>query len=280
MKERQMIDREREATVTRHEVVVGARRVKVWTGGQGEALVLLHGAWGGAEMHWSRVWAALAQRFVVIAPELPGIGDDASPGLPSFAAYAAWLVELLDALDVQRAWCLGNSFGAAVAWQLAARLGPRCRGLILVNGVPPVAMPALVRTLAAFAPIKRLLRALFAKLNFSPAVVARAFADPAQAPPSLAPVMAAPPPARIDLLVNVLLGTLSAAPRPSVPILLAWGESDRLAGTAGPAAARKLQDRIPGAQLALLPAAGHCPQIERPAEFVAAVVAFVEASRS
>jgi 2-hydroxy-6-oxonona-2,4-dienedioate hydrolase len=257
------------------EVDVGARRAKVWMGGSGETLLLLHGAWGGAEMHWAAVWEPLAERFCVVAPELPGVGDPASSGLASFDAYADWLADLLAALGVQSAWCVGNSFGGMLAWQLTARLVPRCRGVILVNGAPPPEMPALVRGLAAIAPVTRLFRALYRKLNFSPAVLARAYADPARAPAQLVRVLAQAPPAYLDLLLGILLAGTRPAPRPDVPVLLAWGESDRLPGTAGAGAARRLQRAIPGAKLALIPSAGHCPQMERPTEFVDAIVSFI-----
>ena len=41
--------------VTAHEVVVQGRPVTVWLGGKGEPLLLLHGAWGGAAIHWAPV---------------------------------------------------------------------------------------------------------------------------------------------------------------------------------------------------------------------------------
>ncbi len=258
------------------EVAVGAARARVWTGGDGEALLLLHGAWGGAELHWAPVWEALAARFRVIAPELPGVGDAAVPGLPSFEAYAGWAAALLDALGVARAWCVGNSFGAAVAWRLAARLGPRCRGVVLVNGVPPPRVPRPLGALVGAAPIRRIFRALFRRINFSPGTLARAFADPARAPAGLGRVLAAPTTARLDLLLRVLAAGAPSEPRPSAPVLLAWGAADRLPGTAGARAARRLQRALPGARLALLPSAGHCPQLERPLDFVAAIASFTD----
>src|SRR5262249_39733995 len=153
-------------------------------------------------------------------------------------------------------------------------LGPRCRGVVLVNGMPPPEAPALVRALAATEPTTWLLRALYRKLNFSPAVLERAYADPARAPAQLVRVLAQPPPAQLDLLLRIVLGGTRPAPRPAAPVLVAWGESDRLLGTAGPAAARKVQRAIPGAKLVLFPSAGHCPQMERPTEFVDAIVSF------
>ncbi len=259
--------------MTLREVEVGGQRSKVWTGGEGEPLLLVHGGWGGAEMHWVPVWERLAERFQVIAPELPGIGDRSLPGLPSFGAYADWLVQLLGSLKVPRVWCIGNSFGAAVVWELAARLGARCRGVVLVNGMP-FEMPLLMRGLAAIAPLRRLLRALYLKLVFSPAVLPRAYADPARAPAELRRVLADPPPAQVDLILGIAYGGARPAPPPSVPTLIAWGEADRLPGTSLETA-RKLHRSLADARLVLIRSAGHCPQVERPAEFVEAIASFV-----
>jgi 2-hydroxy-6-oxonona-2,4-dienedioate hydrolase len=244
--------------------------VKVWMGGAGEPLLLLHGGWGGAELHWSPVWDALGERFRVIAPELPGVGDPTTPGLPSFDAYAGWLVELLSAVGVVNVYCVGNSLGGAIAWQLAARLGERCRSVVLVNGLPPRATPALVRALAAVSLGRRLLHAVFQKLNFSSATLARAFADPALAPVELTRVLADPPRAQVDVLLGVFCAGARTAPHPAAPILLAWGEADRLPGT-GVSAARQLHRALAGSRLVLVASAGHCPQLERPGEFVEAI---------
>lgn len=254
------------------EAAVGGRPARAWTGGEAETLVLVHGGWGGAAMHWAPVWDRLAQRFRLIAPELPGVGDRSVPGLSSFDAYAGWIEQLLSALNVPHAWCVGNSFGAAVVWELAARLGPRCRGAVLVNGMPFDAPPPL-RRLAAIGPVRRLLRALYRKTAFNPAVLPRAFADPTLAPAELTRVLSDPPPEQVDLMLTVACGGGRPDPPPGVPVLIVWGEDDRLPGTS-PETARRLKRRIPGAKLVFIPKAGHCPQIERPAEFVDAIASF------
>jgi pimeloyl-ACP methyl ester carboxylesterase len=180
--------------VTLTEIEVGARPSRAWVGGEGETILLVHGGWGGAEMHWSRVWEPLARRFRVIAPELPGIGDRAQPGLASFDAYADWLVQLLGSLRVPRAWCVGNSFGAAVVWQLSARLEARCRGVVLVNGMAPFVVPSLVRRAFSTTPVRQLITRAYRKAAFSPPVVQRgAYADPSLVPAELTRVLADPP---------------------------------------------------------------------------------------
>ena len=53
--------------------------------------------------------------------ELPGI---AAPGhrLATYGVYGLWLDTLLDALGIDAAWAVGNSFGATVAWRFAAQV--------------------------------------------------------------------------------------------------------------------------------------------------------------
>jgi 2-hydroxy-6-oxonona-2,4-dienedioate hydrolase len=237
-------------------------------------LLLIHGAWGGAPLHWARVWEPLAARFFVLAPDLPGVGDLDAPPLPTLDAYADWLAALLAAVGAPDAWLVGNSLGAMLAWQLAARTP--ARGLALVNGVPPRESPALVRALASTRATRPLARALYRALSFSPPVRARAFADPARAPDALVRTLAAPPPAQLDALLDLVARGARPAPRSAAPIRLLWGASDRLPGTTG-AAAQALARTLPGARLVLLPSAGHCPQLEQPAAFVDAVVDFAAA---
>src|SRR5688500_16568573 len=134
---------------TRTEVEVQGRPARVWLAGDPAAssLVLVHGGLAGAEMHWSSVWDRLGDNYRVIAPELPGIGWVEPPGLPTVAAYAGWLLSLLDTLGVERAWWVGNSFGASVAASVAGRFPDRTRGVAMVNGF---AMPATPRWLLRF----------------------------------------------------------------------------------------------------------------------------------
>jgi len=261
--------------VTLTEIEVGAQPSRAWVGGEGETILLVHGGWGGAKMHWSRVWEPLARRFRVIAPELPGIGDRAQPGLASFDAYADWLVQLLGSLQVPRAWCVGNSFGAAVVWQLSARLEARCRGVVIVNGMAPFVVPPLVRRAFSTTPVRQLVTRAYRRAAFSPSVVQRgAYADPSLVPAELTRILADPPRAQVDLLRDLALRGAYPAPAPEVPLLVLWGEADRLPGT-GRARALRVQRSAPGAKLVFIPSAGHCPQTERPAEFVRALEAFV-----
>jgi pimeloyl-ACP methyl ester carboxylesterase len=90
--------------------------------GAGAPLVLLH-ALGLSRRVWDLVIPALAERFDVIAVDLPGFGDSAplpADVEPSPAALAAAVAGLLDELGVTTPHVVGNSLGGWVAVELAA----------------------------------------------------------------------------------------------------------------------------------------------------------------
>jgi pimeloyl-ACP methyl ester carboxylesterase len=254
--------------------MIDGRTAHVWLGGQGEPLLLVHGAWGGAAMHWAPVWNRLAERFRVVAPDLPGLTEGTARGPGTLQEYGRWLEQLLDTVGVSAAWCVGNSFGAALAWRFASQAPARCRGLVLVNGTPPPPVPVPIRRLFARAPLRQLMMAMFRWNAFSRSTIDRAFADPHRAPVELTRILAQPSPPQLEVVRDVILGEDSPLPPPRTRLLLLWGEADRLMG-AGRNAANRLHRSLPGSQLRFIPAAGHLPQVECPEAFASALMAFL-----
>jgi 2-hydroxy-6-oxonona-2,4-dienedioate hydrolase len=256
----------------RIELEVQGRPARAWVGGDPAAstLVLLHGGLAGAEMHWSSVWDRLSDNYRVIAPELPGLGWVEPPGLPSVAAYAGWLVALLDVLSIERARFVGNSFGASVAASVAGRFPERTQGFAMVNGF---AMPATPRWLSRFATgrLARVVMGTIVRAIYREASLHRAFANPAHVPASLTAAMANWP-AIMPRYVEILIAG-DGPPAPRVPPLLLFGAADRLPGTRR-RNAEALARRLPGAELVLIEGAGHFPQVEQPDRFVRAIEAW------
>lgn len=102
----------------------------------GMPVVLLHGfpqtAWS-----WRHVIPALAEAgYRVIAPDQRGYSPRASPdGVEAYAGehLAADVLGVLDALGIARADLVGHDWGAAVAWQVAARHPERVRTLTVLS---------------------------------------------------------------------------------------------------------------------------------------------------
>jgi pimeloyl-ACP methyl ester carboxylesterase len=264
------------AAVAAKRVALRHKEARVWTGGSGECLLLLHGGWAGAAAHWSCVWHALADRFLVVAPELPGIADGDEAPLPTFGVYGLWLDELLDSLGIDRAWVVGNSLGATVAWRFAAQAPHRCRGLVMVDGLPAPSVSMILGILIRRTPLRRLARMRLRQKSFSRGAWRAAFPDAARVPAEIAAVLARPDKRRMDAVLDLLLSGEAPGPVPHVPSLLVWGAEDRLAGRDA-AAARALAASLPDCELALLPGAGHLPQCDSPEKFTALLSHFVAA---
>ena len=252
---------------------LGPGTARVWTAGTGEAIVLLHGPWAGAEAYWSKVADELAQTHRVIAPELPGIG---SPGdlLPSFGAYAAWLDALLETLEVERAVTVGNAVGAAVAWRHAAQFPSRCKGLVMVNGYPPPAYSGVVRWLAGHWPARGAVRDNFRRNVYGSGVLALAFHDRANAPKAIVQALDHFSPAEVDAVRGLLLAVDPPVPPPTQRTLLLFGEADRMAPF-DKRGAHKMRENLADSRMVTIPAAGQLPQVEHPVAFLRALRDFV-----
>src|SRR5918998_1252643 len=85
--------------------------------GDGPPVVLIHGMVNSSR-HWEKVALRLAERHTVIAPDLIGHGDSATPrGDYSLGAHAAVIRDLLSAIGVDSASIVGHSLGGGVAMQ-------------------------------------------------------------------------------------------------------------------------------------------------------------------
>ena len=125
-------------TVVERRTFVQGRPAVYSVAGSGMPVLLLHG-WALAHHTYKGVIATIAaQGCHVIAPALPGFGGTRDLPGDSFSmrGYAQWVVELLDALDIDEpAVVLGHSFGGGVAIRLAFDHRSRVRSLVLVNSV-------------------------------------------------------------------------------------------------------------------------------------------------
>ncbi len=120
-------------------VTVGGVATNYHDVGSGPPLLLLHGSGPGvtAWANWRGVVPELAQRFRVIAPDVLGFGRTLpGPGVAyRLDTWAAHLTGFLDALGVETASVVGNSFGGALALRLATAAPQRVDRLVLMGSV-------------------------------------------------------------------------------------------------------------------------------------------------
>jgi len=105
--------------------------------GHGPAVILLHGYTQTSRM-WRPIIPLLAQKFTVIAPDLPGIGDSAIPrdGLDMKTA-AVRIHGLVKSLGIERVRVVGHDIGLMVAYAYAAQFPTETEKLILMDAFLP-----------------------------------------------------------------------------------------------------------------------------------------------
>jgi pimeloyl-ACP methyl ester carboxylesterase len=108
-----------------------------WTAGQGPAVILIHG-YAETSLMWRPIAPALAERFTVIAPDLPGIGDSSIPtdGL-DMTTSAIRVHALVRSLGIQKAAVVGHDIGLMVAYAYAAKFPAEVEKLVVMDAFLP-----------------------------------------------------------------------------------------------------------------------------------------------
>jgi len=107
------------------------------TAGNGPAVILLHGYTQTSRM-WRPIIPLLAEKFTVIAPDLPGIGDSGIPsdGLDMKSA-ATRVHALAQSLGVKKARVVGHDIGLMVAYAYAAQFPSEVEKLVVMDAFLP-----------------------------------------------------------------------------------------------------------------------------------------------
>jgi pimeloyl-ACP methyl ester carboxylesterase len=258
--------------------------------GDGPPLVLLHGFADSADT-WRRTLDLLArQGRRALAVDLPGYGEADrlaadEPVLEQYRVFARAVVQHASGeAGGDNVILCGNSLGGAIA----LRAGEEDD--LPLTAIVPVA-PAGLDMPRWFRIIERdpFVRALLATPVPLPEIVVRgvvgqayralAFAAPRRAAAEVVGSFTAQLRSR-DAVSAVLangrrllpeLHDCFALEEVRVPVLLVWGDRDRMVTHEG---ARHILDALPDTTYALLDGVGHCPQVEAPERFIAALEEF------
>lgn len=248
-------------------------------GGEGPALVLLHG-FGGNKDNWTRMAADLTGDYRVIAPDLPGFGESGRPEDDNYRldAQAERVHAFVNALGLERFHLGGNSMGGALAGIYAAEHGDRLTSLWLlapagVAGAEPSDLAARLEEGGENPLVPRNPGQFYELLDW-------VFSDPPYIPAPVKYVLAHQAVERRDLYRRIFeqinenggFALEEVVAGADVPVLVIWGEEDRLLHVSG---ARVLAEAAPNdVQVERMPGVGHLPMMERPGESAAAFRAF------
>src|SRR5579863_6504 len=247
---------------------IGAVPVTVTERGEGRPFLLLHGGAGPQSVEGFADLLATAQPARVIVPVHPGFGGTPRPeGLHSMRSLARVYAGLLDELGLTGVRVVGNSIGGWIAAEIALAGSPRVSGVVLVDAA------GLVLSEYPGPDFFSLTMDQVAELSYYRPDAFRIDVDHLPEPAKAAmagnraalavyggPAMADP-------------GLLDRLPDITVPVLVVWGEADRMIPVEH---GRAYAKAIPGARFLLIAEAGHLPQLETPDRLLAAVRDFAE----
>ncbi len=234
--------------------------------GRGPPLVFLHG-FPFTRQVWQKQVEALRSFYRVIAPDLRGFGEsEATAGPTTMDEYATDVRALLTRLTTAKVVLVGHSMGGYVALAFARRFPALLRGLVLVStkAGPDSAEAAAGRRAMADSVKASGVRVVVDAV--APKMLAPGSQD-ARMAGEVRAFMAASKPA------GVIAALLGMAERPdataflaqvAVPTLIVTGADDALIA---PAESQAMALAIPGAQVKVIPRAGHLVAFEQPGEF-------------
>ena len=260
----------RPVTPREETIAVGSTRVQVLIGGQGDPLLVLHGA--GGNRGWLRWMAKVAERHTVYAPTHPGFGrSDAADWMEGIDDLARFYLWFLDVMKLDRVHLLGHSIGGWTAAEMATMCPRAIDRLVLV--APTGLRPERGEILDIFFyPPDELFR--------------HTVLDPATIPERETLFGRPPTPEEAEIALRNRETTARLTwkpymfnprlphflPRVTAPTLVVWGREDGIVPVECGEQYRRL---LPRATLAVLERCGHLPLIERPDEFAALVTDFL-----
>jgi pimeloyl-ACP methyl ester carboxylesterase len=256
-------------------------------------LMLIHGM-AGSSATWREVMPALAHRYTVIAPDLPGHGESDKPRQDySLGAHANAVRDFLVAIGVDRATVVGQSLGGGVALQLAYQHPRLCERLVLVSSGGLGQEVSWILRALAFPGVEFVMPILFPSFvrDVGNAVGRRARRFGLRAPGfeeqwrSYASLTDSETREAFLKTLRAVVDrggqAVSAHDRlylsSSLPTLIVWGERD---GIIPVAHAHQAHQAMPGSQLEIFEESGHFPHVEEPARFIEALTGFVETTQA
>lgn len=118
-------------------IVAGGIKTNYQDHGQGDPIFLIHGSGPGvtAYANWRLTMPVLAEKFRVIAPDMVGFGFTERPANVNYTMdmWVSHALSLMDALKIEKAHLVGNSFGGGLALAFALKAPDRVGRLVLMG---------------------------------------------------------------------------------------------------------------------------------------------------
>lgn len=258
------------------QVEIAGVRLAVVAGGAGVPVILLHG-FPLSSVIWDPIRPSLEAVCRLITPDLRGMGRSQRPeGSYAMDVLAEDVLQLADALGLERFVLGGHSMGGYATLRFAARWPERLAGLIFVDSKaeadPP---PGRIVRQEAIAEIGRYGAERYLE-TFVPRLIGRTSHQ--EHPELLSRLRAIVAGTPAHVLQGCQHGMLERPdstcllPEIAVPTLVLVGDEDSFVPVA---TAQAMTAALPDGQLVVIPGSGHTPSLERPIPTAAAVFSFL-----
>lgn len=253
-------------------VVAAGIKTNVHDVGNGTPVFLIHGSGPGvsAYANWRLVIPALSENHRVIAPDMVGFGfTDRPDGIQySMNGWVDHALGVLDALEIEQAHLVGNSFGGALALALATRYPDRFKRMVLMGatGVPFQLTPAL-DAVWGYEPSVENMRKIIDLFAYDRSIVTDELAEVryrASVRPGISEAFAAMFPAPRQRWIDAMCAPEEAIRALPHETLMIHGRDDLVIPLE---TSLTLLDWIPQSQLHVFGQCGHWTQIEHAARF-------------
>ena len=241
----------------------------------GIPIVLVH-AFPLSQGMWDAQVVALGKTARVITFDVRGFGGERAPEPYTLEFVVDDLIGLLDRLKIHKAVICGLSMGGFVALRAAERNPERVRALVLADTKSgPDSDSSKLGRYEALKTIRDRGLPIFLEPFLKRSLASETLADKPQVVEAARRLMEANSPAGVSAALLALTSRTDTTPslgKIGVPTLIIHGEEDAVFPVAE---ARALQARIPGAQIFLIPGAGHLSNLEAPQAFNERMVRFL-----
>jgi pimeloyl-ACP methyl ester carboxylesterase len=268
----------------RHSVPVFGLKIVYYDVGSGPVIVLVHGFGSEARFDWGNVLLILSQHHRVIALDQIGFGGSDKPFIDySVQTYVDFLGEFLRTLKVHEFTLAGESLGGWIsALYTIESLAPANSGgnalpvprrLVLEDAAGMSALHAMAQSMpipiaGTFADAHGVAIVFHDKSRVTDEFVREAWAMKMKANDGFT---------ERSFWSNAKVATEVVRDRIasiSVPTLVVWGGNDELVPIEQ---GRAYAAGIPGAKFVVVPECGHAPSIEKPNQFLGAMIPFIDA---
>jgi pimeloyl-ACP methyl ester carboxylesterase len=269
----------RAAGLVKKSVQVDDHTIVYLEGGAGPAVLMLHG-FTSEKDHWNRFSKFVTPKYRVIIPDLAGNGESSKimTALYDIKSQARRIVRFSQVLKLEKFHIIGSSMGGFTAGVVAADAPDKVISLALFDnsGITPPKKsevqlafdrgenPLVVKTVEDY---DRVMKINFYRPLRIPRPVKKMLAEKAMAN--------APFNDKINkdrlahpLSLEPMLGLIKA------PVLVVWGEDDRVLDKS---AAAVLQKGLPRSKVVIMKECGHLPMLERPEETAKHYLEFLQA---